>query len=180
MWSVTSTHSGADTHRANPRACVHSVLKLSCSSQEFPLAVRRCRRREGDCSGRHQENVLHWFRLRHRAQILTEREYFFTAAAEREIVQDVIKKLRITTQKRPASSQTASSSRLAPNASVARKCCSSLVSSTCVTVTPARTCAPTSCSQVARPYAEGSVPVTFASDGRKCFSPHRAHTHCGN
>ena len=36
-------------------------------------------------------------------------------------------------------------------------CCSSQVSSTGVTVTSARICAPTSCSQVARPFSNGSV-----------------------
>ena len=70
--------------------------------------------------------------------------------------------------------QTAPSSRLAPNASVARKCYSSQVSSTSVTVTSVRICAPTSCSQVARPFSEGSLqprwrPTCSQTDSRQTF-----------
>ena len=61
-----------------------------------------CHRREGDCSGCHGETELHWCGLRHRAQS--------------------------PDQEKTVSSQTETSSLLAPKVSIALKCCSSHVS----------------------------------------------------
>ena len=82
------------------------------------------------------------------------------------------------TRRRLVSSQTETSSTLAPNASVARKCCSSQVSPVqkpaesasflsrrSVMLTSARVCTPISCRQAARPFSKEPVSACCRTNG---------------